>query len=469
MRVKRASVWLAAALLLLAVAGPAAAAKNIILMIGDGMGYNAVAATAMYDGVKAPFESFPVKYGVSTYSRGQAKGQGYDPARAWQEYAYVTENATDSAAAASALATGTKVADGVLNLNGDGQQLTTIVELAAASGRSAGVVTSVQLSHATPAGMYAHNADRDNYEQIANEMLGSRGQPPSKLDVIMGAGHPGHDANGAPREAGGKDYQYVGGPATWEALKNGSHPGKWRLIEEEAGLAALAKEASPPKVLGVARAAETLQYQRTPKTAGATPGADPKNAGVPTLAQMTTAALQVLGKNPRGFVVMIEGGAIDWAAHDNDLARLVEEQRDFNAAVQAAMDWVQAHSNWQETLLIVTADHETGHLWGPGSRDRGSFTALENRGPGRLPGHQFGSKEHTNALVPLYARGAGAERCAAYADEYDPRRGWYLDNTEVFRVMKAELAARREESRRRGRPGMRASYAPGPESGAAAR
>ncbi len=82
---------------------------------------------------------------------------------------------------------------------------------------------------------------------------------------------------------------------------------------------------------------------------------------------MTKAALNVLDDDPNGFFIMIEGGAVDWAAHANQSGRLIEEMNDFNKSIEAVIRWIDTNSNWNETLVIITADHETGHLTGPGS------------------------------------------------------------------------------------------------------
>ena len=199
------------------------------------------------------------------------------------------------------------------------------------------------------------------------------------------------------------------------------------------------------------------------------------NPDVPDLATMSRAALNVLGSNEQGFFVMIEGGAVDWMGHANNMPRFIEEQNDFNHAVNAVITWVEEHSSWEETLLIVTSDHETGGIWGEGTfqqpasdllansqdaealrasrfdPDRDSFVefrAVQDRGPGTLPGHQFASGNHTNDLVPLWALGVGSERFVQFERidreaallwggepyEWDGR---YVDNVDVFRVMRA--------------------------------
>ncbi|NPV47049.1 MAG: alkaline phosphatase, partial [Armatimonadetes bacterium] len=154
-------------------------------------------------------------------------------------------------------------------------------------------------------------------------------------------------------------------------------------------------------------------------------------------AQVTEAALRVLGADPDGLFLMVEGGAVDWAAHSNYAGRMIEEQMDFGDAVAAVVRWVERHSSWDETLLIVTADHETGCLTGPGSGPE--WKPLVGKGKGQIPGLEWHSGGHTNSLVPVFARGAGAHLLRRAADQQDPVRGPYVDNTEIAAVMQAVL------------------------------
>jgi alkaline phosphatase len=447
----RANTWLSvlAALTLILWAGLTSAAmpKNVILMISDGQGYNTVKATDYWTGSPAVYENFPVKYGMSTFSAGTPghPAIGYDPSLAWSDFNYVKTpgSYTDSAAASTAMATGVKNYNRALNLDTSGNPLKTITEIAHLLGKATGVVTTVPWSHATPAGMVAHNASRDHYEEIAHEMLNG------PLNVIMGAGNPDFDDNGQPAA---HDAKYVGGAATWNRLKTCPHPGGWSLIQTRKEFEALAANPHPTvsKVVGTVQAHSTTQQARSDKPADwANPSGVAFNHNVPSLATMTHGALNVLSQNPRGFFLMVEGGALDWANHDHQLGRMIEEQLDFNAAVQAVVHWVNNHSSWTDTLLIVTADHECGHLWGPIA---GAFNEVVDHGPGVLPGARFNSKKHTNALVPVYAKGAGARLLAGYADQSDPVRGRYLDNTEVFRVMSGKAAAIPDAAGFRGSP-----------------
>ena len=153
---------------------------------------------------------------------------------------------------------------------------------------------------------------------------------------------------------------------------------------------------------------------------------------------MTLAALNVLDDEPNGFFIMIEGGAVDWAAHSNQSGRVIEEMNDFDRSVDAVIDWVQKNSNWGETLVIITADHETGYLTGPGSgqTDNGPiWNPISNNGDSNLPGMEWHSGTHTNSLVPFFAKGRGAEQFRKTLDGKDPVRGEYIDNTDIANVI----------------------------------
>ncbi len=441
MRYGRTKTWI----ILLAVLGmvlyaslaSAELPKNVILMISDGMGYNTIKATDCWTGTTSVYESFTTQFSVSTFSAGTptTPSWGYDPAQAWSDFSYVKQRPTDSASAATAIATGVKNYDGQINWSTTGQPLTNIVQIAGAQNKATGVVTSVQWSHATPAAMAAHNVSRNNYSAIANEMLGSN------LNVIMGAGNPNfNDSGGA---ATTPNYTYVGGSATWNALNTGTLNG-WTSIQAKSDFEALAATTNPAllpdKVVGTVQAATTTQQSRSGLPADSNnPSGMAFNTSVPSLATMSKAALNVLNQNSNGFFLMVEGGAVDWASHANQLGRAIEEQMDFNTSVQAVVDWVNANSNWNDTLLIVTADHETGDLWGP---TPGTFNEVVNHGIGVLAGAAYNSGDHTNELIPLFAIGAGSELFAGYADQSDPDLAFYglsnykyLDNTEIFQVM----------------------------------
>jgi alkaline phosphatase len=472
-------------------AEPAQAAKNVILMIADGSGYNTWRATDMYQGklgkqiydqpgwhrfsaATYPLNFLPKPTGNAT----QTPLLVYDPVKAWDAavldgkpgnfagYFYLQNTATDSAAAATAMATGRKTYNNAINWSNEGQPLRgqTIAEIAKTHGKSVGVVTSVPWSHATPAGLGgAHNESRNHYAQIANEMLDAHW-----LDVILGAGNPDFDDDGQPlSEKKKRDFHYVGGPETWAALKSGRRD--WTLIEKKADFEKLATGPTPPKLLGTAQVGSTLQEKRgcgrvtlpydkvttepSPQEQARLPFTVTLNRNVPSLAVMTTAALNCLDDNPRGFYLMIEGGAIDWANHAHEPDRMIEEQIDFLVALEAVAAWIDTHGGWENTLLILTADHETGLLWGPESRQI-AFQPLQDRGPGKMPGMQYNSHGHSNSLVPLFVRGPGSRRFAKIAHDRDPAAhahrdpaaaaNWntsdqYLNNIDIFAVMRAEV------------------------------
>lgn len=419
------------------------APRNIIIMIADGAGFNHYAAAAIFEhgSPDSPlYAQFPVRLAMSTFAHGGA----YDPQRAVAEFAYVSKGATDSAAAATAMATGVKTYSGAIGVDAEKRPVENVLERGEAHGRATGVVTSVQISHATPAGFVAHSEGRGAYAEIAAQMIGD-----SAVDVIMGAGHPEFDGNGQPIAAERRKYDFVGGEESWAALRAGTAggdadgdgtPDPWTLVDSLEGFRALGEGETPARVLGLAPVAQTLQQGRNPDPASkddenAPAFTVPFIATVPTLAELTRAALNVLDDDPDGLVLMVEGGAVDWAAHANQPGRVIEEQVDFNRAVEAVVAWIEAHGGWEQTLLIVTADHETGYLTGPGSDPQ--LLPLVSNGAGAQPGMEFHATGHTNSLVPFFAGGAGAESFVALATGSDPVRGPYLDNTDIGRAILA--------------------------------
>jgi alkaline phosphatase len=449
---RRPSRWLSlagtsaiAAAVALTSAVPAAAAdptgpKNVIVLIGDGMGYNHIDAASLYEHgttyaqvdvdplagtirhlpgtASQVFQSFPVQVAMSTHSaNGRAE---YDPTKAWADFDWISEGATDSAAAGTALATGVKTDNGILGMDPAGNTVKNVAERAAELDKATGVVTSVQFSHATPASWGAHNASRNDLHGISDEMIAG------PLDVIMGAGHPYFDDDHQAIGTGRFDYLSEG---AWNRLADGQTP--FTLIEDKAEFEALAAGGDvPEQVFGLAQVASTLQQARSGGAEGQLPFEVAQN-DVASLATMTQGALNVLEQDDDGLFLMVEGGAIDWTGHANETTRNIEETIEFNRAVETVVDWVEAESSWDETLVIVTADHETGYL--DGSRSDPTWTPITGA-KGQLPDEAWFSGNHTNQLVPLFAKGAGSELLASYATGTDPVRGAYLDNVDVARV-----------------------------------
>jgi len=263
----------------------------------------------------------------------------------------------------------------------------------------------------------------------------------------MGCGNPDFQPNGSPAAKPG--YKYIDASA-WANLKAGAAggdadgdgiPDHWKLVQTRAEFQTLAKGNTPKRVFGVPQTLETLQQSRSGDVL-VLPYVVPFNENVPTLEEMTLAALNVLDDDPNGFFIMIEGGAVDWAAHANQSGRLIEEMNDFYRSIDAVIDWVHKNSDWGETLVIITADHETGYLTGPGSgqTDNGPaggepvepvWNDLIANGIGNLPAMEWHSGGHTNSLVPFFTKGRGAQSFKDTIDGFDPVRGPYIDNTDI--------------------------------------
>ncbi|MFB9775551.1 alkaline phosphatase [Brevibacterium otitidis] len=379
-----------------ALADTADEPRNIIVMIGDGMGFNHVDAADLYEhgttnwqieGVPGEqitqqdgygstpgqiYEEFDVRMAMSHYSLDSPK---YNSDDAWADFEWANDTPTDSAASGTALATGIKTHNGYLGVDGDLKEVGNVAEHAHETGRATGVVSSVPFGHATPAAWGAHVASRGENHAIAQQMIDG------SLDVIMGGGHPKFDDDGQPRDP------------KWDWLSEAQYIGlladdaERTFIEDSASLEAIANGTDvPDRVFGLAPVAETLQFNRSslaeqePHTENGRekgkayegdaplPG-DAAFNDVVSLESMSLAALNVLGQDEDGFFTMIEGGAIDWAGHANATTGNLEELADFNASVEAVHTWVEENSSWDETLLIVTADHETGYLSGPSDED----------------------------------------------------------------------------------------------------
>jgi alkaline phosphatase len=415
----------------------------------------------------------------------------YDPDRAWDRtridgrygfaaYRWLRETAPDSANAATSLSTGRKTYIGAINVDGNGKPIQdTIACLARNAGMRVGVVTSVPLNHATPAAIGgAHERFRENYCALAVDMLTG-----SDLDLIAGCGHPDYDNNGEPlQDSNGKIYRYVGGREVWDHLIGeqtleagaevcSAYPGqrrklsesqvealgRWTLVDSKQEIEGLVEGPTPARLLIVPRAGEirlwdgrsgspdapsdakigaTLQQLRGSRAVPryTPPGYDPLVSTVPTLETMTRVALNTLDDGDNGLFLMVEGGAVDWAMHDRQVGRMIEEMADFKRSIEAVIDWIDRREAWDDTLLIVTSDHD--HLiWGPES-NRTPFQPLEDNGKGTMPGYRWVASDHTSALVPLHARGKGSARLRAVADGEDPVRGAYLHHVDVFHVMR---------------------------------
>ncbi|MCB1221006.1 MAG: alkaline phosphatase [Planctomycetales bacterium] len=395
---------------------------RIILMIADGLGFAQVAASGMYR-FGAPgtqcYEQWPVQLAMSTYPHGGS----YDPQLMWSDPDWQRKGATDSAASATAMATGEKTINGAISEDPWGNALQTVVEAAARHGMRTGVVSTVPFSHATPACFGAHVQSRSEYQEIARQMIWE-----SPLDLVIGCGHPWFDNAGKRKPEA--DYKYIS-ESDWLALQdgvaglathNGGKPG-WSFIDELQDFQHIADEGTDLRIFGMPRVWGTLQAKR-PHPAD-NPYQSPLNENLPDLATLSLAALNTL-ENDNGFFLMIEGGAVDWAAHDRDEARIIEEMQDFNYAVDVVSSWIEDGPGWENTLLIVTGDHECGHLCRDGSDLLDHMPG--NRGAGVMPEMECSYGSHTNQLIPLYARGHWCQSLPLRIAGEDPLHGAWIDN-----------------------------------------
>lgn len=305
--------------------------KYIFYFIGDGMGVAHVNATEAYlastenrVGTKQLYmNQAPVHSTISTYSANK----------------YIT----DSAAAGTALATGKKTSNGTISMDADRKNpITTVAEKAKAKGMKVGIVTSVYLNHATPAAFFAHAEERNLYYDIAVQL------PKSNFDYFAGG-----DIHYATGKKGDKK----------SAIKIAQEAG-YKYIRNNKEILALKK--GDTKIIAVPEECPT---------GDAMPYAIDKDADDIKLAQLVEKGIEVLDNDDKGFFMMCEGGKIDWAAHGNDIATVIGEVIDFDNAVKVALEFYKKHP--EETLIIVTADHETGGL-GLGSYDTGYEAYYKN-------------------------------------------------------------------------------------------
>ncbi len=293
-------------------------AKYVFYFIGDGMGVNQVNGTEMYlaeqegrIGVKPLlFTSFPVASMATTFS--------------------ATNSVTDSSAAGTALATGTKTYNGAIGMDDNKNALQSVAAKAKKSGKKVGVTTSVSVDHATPSAFYAHQPNRSMYYEIALDL------PKAGFDFYAGGGFLKPTTTADKKEA----------------------PSIFPIFEEAGYTVARGLDEYKSKS---ARADKMILIQKEGAEPSCLPYAIDRKEGDLTLAEITESAIDFLTKGSnKGFFLMVEGGKIDWACHVNDPATVFEEVVDMDDAVKVAYEFYKKHP--KETLIVVTADHETGGL-----------------------------------------------------------------------------------------------------------
>lgn len=316
--------------------------KNIILMIGDGMG-----TTEVYAG-------YTFNHGHLNLER--MRNIGFSKT-------YSTSYVTDSGAGGTALATGHKTYNGAIGVDADGKPVKSILELAEEQGKATGLAVTCAVTHATPASFISHQASRNDYELIADDFM------KTDIDVFIGGGlnhfqkrKDGVDLTAKLREKG---YAVA------------THIDQIRKLEK-----------GP-----VAGLLDTVHEQKWLDGRGN------------LLVESVQEAIRLLNQDKDGFFLMVEGSQIDWGGHANDVNYIATEMVDFDKAVGAALDFAEKDG---QTLVIVTADHETGGLGLVGGNiETGEIKAA------------FATKDHTGVMVPVFSFGPHAEAFTGIQENTD--------------------------------------------------
>lgn len=354
-------------------------AKNVILMIGDGMGEQHIEAGNIYRSNKLNMERFAVIGEVMTRS--------------------LTPGATDSAAAATAMATGVKTYNGRISYK-DGKNLETVAELAKAAGKKVGVVVTKPVTDATPAAFLSHAKGRDDSESIARQLVDFN------ADILFGLTDDAMDALKAEIPTAERALC-----TTFDEINASGSEQIYGLLEDGA-----------------------IQ-----------------TAGSDTLSSLTSTALTKLSQNnENGFLLIVEGSKIDTASHDNDMEAMLAELNAFDAAVNTCRNWAQANG---ETVVMVTADHETGGLEIP-KFDNTDANAAKQEAREALIDYESSDKwftrsGHTSANVNYFIYATGSEIAQKSSDWNSSDKTEYLeikydelmdipdeiDNTDIFRLV----------------------------------
>ncbi|WP_320168208.1 alkaline phosphatase [Mangrovibacterium marinum] len=307
--------------------------KNIILMIGDGMGTAQVFAGLTANHGKLFLNNF--------------KHVGFSETQSADHYI------TDSAAGGTALSSGYRTYNGAIGVDTDTIARPTMLEIAAKKGKATGLVSTSAITHATPASFIAHQPSRNMYEAIAGDFL------KTDIDVFIGGGYKHftqrHDGQDLTAELKAKGYLVLQDMNEIEKVKSG-------------------------KLAGLTAAEHN-------------PVASERDNMLP---RATETALQILDNNKKGFFIMIEGSQIDWGGHQNNTNYVVEEMLDFDQAIGNALEFAARD---RETLIVVTADHETGGMAITGG----------NMQTGMVHG-SFIWGGHSGVMVPVFAFGPAADQ-----------------------------------------------------------
>jgi alkaline phosphatase len=322
--------------------------RNVILLVGDGMGLSQVTAGYYAGGQQTPLQRCQ-HVGVMTVHSA-------------------TSIITDSAAGATAFATGKKTRNGMIGMTPDSVPRKSLIDYAEENNLSTGIVVTSTVTHATPASFYGHSPSRSRVnERIASQFM------EQDIEVLMGGGKAYFDSG------------RVDGRNLLQELRDRGY-GVIDSMDEAEGntydkLVCLISRTQPVSLIDGRRK--------------------------DFLPRGTAKAIEVLDHNPNGFFLMIEGSQIDWGGHENDVDYIVQETLEFNKTIAAVLDFAEREGN---TLVIVTADHETGGF----SINDGIMKDSIVRG-------EFTTDYHTCTMVPVFAYGPGSELFS----------GMY-DNTDIF-------------------------------------
>lgn len=368
-------------------------AKYVFYFIGDGMGFSHISLTEGYLATQEGkigntplcFTQFPVMGMATSFSANR----------------YIT----CSSAAGTALATGFKTNNGMLGVTPDSSELTSIAHKIHQAGFPVGITTSVTIDHATPASFYANSSARSDYYSIAEQL------PQSGFEFFGGGGF-----------YGAKDRR-----------------------EAERSLYDIASEAGYEFAYGIGEFAakkgtanKIVLFQEGDKKNNDLPYVAEREEGDLTLPQVVESAVDFLN-NKDGFFLMVEGGKIDWAAHANDLSGTIFEMLDFDQAIAVAYEFYKQHPN--ETLIVVTADHETGGVTlgrekgyvydlsvvkspqeskvAAGSDVSNYMSGISADSLSKVARIGWTTSSHTGGAVPVFAIGAGSGQFAGRQDNTD--------------------------------------------------
>lgn len=313
--------------------------KNVIFLIGDGMGLAQVYAGMVANGNSLELERCTYTGFSKTYSSSNFT--------------------TDSGAGGTALACGVKTKNGMIGMNADSVAVESILQEASRNGLATGVVVACALTHATPASFVAHQINREMNDEIAADYL------KMNIDVFIGGGRKYFDkrvdARNLTEELKAKNFKIAYTLDEVKATKTGKLAGL--LYEDQ----------NPPM----------------PERSTMLPDA-------------TVAAIDILEHNGKGFFLMVEGSQIDWACHDNNAEQEIKEMLDFDKTVGKVLDYAKRVGN---TLVVVTADHETGGL-----------TILDGKFGDTKMKTVFTTKSHSGVPVPIFAFGPGAENFTGFME-----------------------------------------------------